>query len=1280
MRKENFREDTQLSYSKQQLGGSFPVLNLPLDRPRPRVQTFRGASQSRVLPKKLFEALTVLSRREGVTLFMTLLAAFKTLLYRYTAQGEIVVGCHIPNRHRAKIDGPTVSLSNTLVMRTDLSDDPSLRELLGRVREVVLESYTSQDQPFEEPQQERDLSHTPLPQVLFNLLDATDDWLELPGLTLRSFEVDRGIENFDLSLSMVEGKQQLKGFLEYNTDLFDATTVTRMLGHFQTLLEGIVANPEQRLSDLPLLTEAERDQLLFDWNDTSQDYPQDQCIHQLFEAQVRQAPDAVAVVFEDQRLTYRELNSRANQLAHYLRKHGVGPDVLVGICVDRSLEMVVGLLGILKAGGAYVPLDPEHPKARLAYMLEDTQVRLLLTQEGLLKNVLEYEGKVLCLDRDQTLFEGEEEANPDLTTKPEHLAYVVYTSGSTGKPKGVLSRHRGVVNYLAYLVNAYEINSTDIVLQVASLSFDASVRDIIGPLTAGAQVIVVNNKDAKEPLALLSTIKERRVTCLLSLVPTMLTGLLEASRDCDLSSYCIRIILVSGEALYLSTCCNARNAFGVRALVVNQYGPTECTMTSTYHPVHIAEDNRDIVLIGRPIPNCQIYILDGNLNPVPIGVTGEVHIGGVGLSPGYLNRPDLTGEKFISNPFDNEPGAQLYKTGDLARYLPDSNIEFVGRTDYQVKIGGIRIELEEIESVLLRYENIKECAVVVSHPRRLQKNLISNEGLRTTNANWGDQKRLVAYVAPRIESTRSELRNFLEKELPPYMIPGLFIKLDALPLNANGKLDVQALPELENLRPEFEEAFVAPRNAVESLIAEVWQDVLGIDRVGVNDSFFELGGDSLLAMRVLNQLRQAANLDIHIQSLFESRTVAQLARLIQRVERSKIPQRRADLKNSLSVLPTKLQDKKGPYPLSFAEQGIWFLWKLEPNNPYYIARGIIELHGQLNLTIFMRAWQALLQRHEMLRVRFDVEGDKPIQVFEDRQEIHLPVTDLSDLPEAERHLAVRRVAQEEIENTFDLERDSLLRTQLFKLSDNEHALLLTMHEIIIDIWSVRILLRDLGKLYDGFLKGKTTPLAPLRVNFSDFVLWEQQHVTRHSLAVQEKYWRGELSGELSIMALPFDRPRPKSPNYSGKSISVLLDTALTRQLKTLSREEDSTLFMTLLAAFNALLHVYTDQDDLIIGAPIANRNNPATEHIVGFCLNMLPLRTDLSGKPSFKALLGQARKTVTGAINNGDYPFMWMLDLTETVRDPNVTPIFQVMFNMLNYTDFGRQHRLHQLS
>ncbi len=844
--------EVQLSYWKKQLEGAPSVLEVPTDRPRPAVQTFRGARQSLVLSKSLTEAVKALSRQEGATLFMTLLAAFKTLLHRYTGQDDIIVGSPIAGRNRPEVEGLIGFFVNTLVLRTDLSGNPSFRELLSRVREIALEAYAHQDLPFEklveELQPERNLSHSPLFQVMFVLQNTPGQALELPDLKLNPMEVDNDTAKFDLTLSVVEGTEGLQGTFEYNTDLLDAVTVKRMVGHLRTLLEGTVANPEQRIEALPLLTEAERHQLLVEWNDTQANYPKDLCIHQLFEAQVERTPEAVAVVSEEQQLTYRELNTRANQLAHYLRKRGVGPDVLVGICVERSLEMVIGLLGILKAGGAYVPLDPAYPKERLVFMLEDTQAPAMLTQQQLVEKLPEHGAKVVCLDSDWEAIAGENDKNPSSGVMANNQAYVIYTSGSTGRPKGVAIEHRSAVALSYWASEVFSSEDLSGVLASTSLCFDLSVFELFVPLSQGGRVILAENA---LQLPTLSTADE---VTLVNTVPSVIAELLKMNGVPP----SVRTINLAGEPLKVSLVDQIYQQTTVQQ-VFDLYGPSEDTTYSTFALRRPGAP----ATIGRPIANTGVYILDPHLQPVPIGVPGEIYIGGVSLARGYLNRPELTAKLFIPNPFNDEAGARLYKTGDLARYLPDGNIQFLGRIDHQVKIRGFRIELGEIEAVLGQHPAVQETVVV------------AREDIP------GD-KRLVAYLVIKQGPvpTFNELRSFLKEKLPEYMVPSAFMFLDALPLTPNGKVDRRALPAPDRVRPELERAFVASRTPIEEMLAGIWVEVLGLEQVGIHDNFFELGGHSLLTVRLFTQIEKTFGKKLPLAALFQAPTIEQLASVL----------------------------------------------------------------------------------------------------------------------------------------------------------------------------------------------------------------------------------------------------------------------------------------------------------------------------------------------------------------------------------------------------------------
>ena len=888
--------DQQLSYWKKQLEG-IPTMQLPTDRPRPAAQSFRGACQSIVLSKELTAAVKAHSRRERATLFMTLLAVFQVLLYRHTGQEDIVVGSPIANRGRVEFEGLIGFFLNTLVLRTDLSGNPSFLTLLARVREVALEAYAHQDLPFEnlveELKPERLLNQTPLFQVLFVFQNDGVRDLKLSGLTPSRFTAEINTAKFDLSLFMADTEQGLIGKVQYNTDLFDADTMGRMLEHFQTLLEVIVANPGQRLSDVPLLSEAECRQLLVHWNNTKRGYPKDKCVHQLFEAQAERSPEAIAVVFENQTLTYRELSRQANQLAHYLRSLGVGPEVRVAICVERSLEMVVSVLASLKAGGAYVPLDPAYPKERLAFMLEDAQAKVLLTQKSLVDLLPANDAQVICLDIDWEMIARENETAPVSNATAESLVYVIYTSGSTGKPKAVALPHRTLSNLIAWQIDDLSHGEASRTLQFTSLSFDVSFQEIFTTWCSGGTLVIPPKAVRQDISGLACFIAERNIDRIF-LPFVALQQLAEAINDQNQLTVALREIITAGEQLHVTRPIIKLFSQLKHCSFHNQYGPSESHVVTAYTLTGTPEDWPALPPIGRPVANTQIYLLDGRLQPVPLGVIGELYIGGEGMARGYLNRPDITAEKFIPNPFSDKRGARLYKTGDLARYLPEGNIEFFGRIDHQVKIRGFRIELGEIEAVLGQHAAVREAVVIAREDRATESSTLLRE-----------EKRLVAYVVPHQGQalTVDGLRSFLKRKLPDYMIPSAFVFLDSLPLTPNGKVDRRALPAPAQSRPELEEALVSPRTTVEKVIAAIWAEVLKLEQVGIHDNFFDLGGHSLLATQVVSRLRHALQVELPLRALFESPTVASLAvRITEMQARRTVPKELAEVLADLESL------------------------------------------------------------------------------------------------------------------------------------------------------------------------------------------------------------------------------------------------------------------------------------------------------------------------------------------------------------------------------------------
>ncbi|MGB7951165.1 MAG: amino acid adenylation domain-containing protein [Candidatus Binatia bacterium] len=849
--------DGQVSYWKKQLEGAPAVLDLPTDRPRPAVQSYRGARSSFELSKELTEQLKALSRKENATLFMTLLAAFQALLYRYTGQQDIVVGSPIANRSRVEIEGLIGFFVNTLVLRTDLSGNPSFRELLRRVRKTALEAYDHQDLPFEklveELNPERSLSHSPLFQVMFVLQNVPVGPGSNSDLVIHPERLENDTTKFDLSVSLVERSDGLKGWCEYSTDLFNEGTIVRLGEHFRMLLEGLTRNPDRLVGHLPMLTEAETHKLILEWNETKREYPRNKCIHELFEEQVKRTPEAVAVVFDGEELKYRELNRRANQVARYLIKLGARPETLVAICMERSLEMIVGILGILKAGAAYVPQDPCFPNERLAYMWDDTRVTVLLSQEHLAETLPPFAGSVVCIDRDWEPISRESDADIKSGATPENLAYVIYTSGSTGRPKGVQIPHSNVINALTHVRAALGFTQKDISLLVANICFDISVMELLLPLVVGARLVVVGTVVVVDGERLARLVSSCEAT-MLHATPATWRLLLQAGWTGDEKL----TILCGGEALPSEL---AKRLAGQGSSLWNLYGPTETTIYSTgavYQPELC--DGTVSISIGRPVANTQIYILDDYLQPVPVGVPGQLCIGGAGLARGYLDRAELTAASFIPNPFSEEPGARMYRTGDLTRYLPDGRVEYLGRLDHQVKLRGFRIELGEIESVLSEHPQVRHSVVLARE-------------------DVPDDKQLTAYIVLDEGATAGtdELRRFLKAKLPEYMVPSAYVYLESLPLTSNGKLDRKALPAPDPIRPDVADKFVAPRTLIEETLANIWAEVLGFERVGVHDNFFDLGGHSLLGAQVMSRAREALQVDLPLRILFEAPTVVELA-------------------------------------------------------------------------------------------------------------------------------------------------------------------------------------------------------------------------------------------------------------------------------------------------------------------------------------------------------------------------------------------------------------------
>ena len=1244
--------ETQLNYWKQNLANAPELLQLPTDRSRPTVQTYQGTTQTWHLDTELTEKLQNLSRQNGTTLFMTLLAAFATLLYRYSGQSDILIGSPIANRNRSEIESLIGFFVNTLVLRTAFVDNPSFEELLAQVKETTLKGYEHQDVPFEKVvealQPQRSLSYSPLFQVMFVLQNvprnAVMGEVELPGLN-SVIDSQRKIARFDLTLTLSETESGLLNEWEYNTDLFDSSTIERMAGHFQNLLSAIVENPAQKVDELPLLSAADSHQLLVEWNDTAVEYPQSQCIHQLFEQQVEKTPDAVAVVFEGEQLTYQQLNTKANQLAHYLQSLGVKPETLVGICVERSVEMVVGLLGILKAGGAYVPLDPSYPKERLAYMLEDAAVSVLLTSESILENLPEHSAQVVCLDSNWDAIANQSIDNPVNTATPENLAYVIYTSGSTGKPKGVQICHYSVVNFLVSMNSDLGLTAEDTLSAITTICFDIAALELYLPLTVGAKLAIVSRQVATDGNLLLDYLQKSSTTVMQGTPATwemlLVSGLSEQNLGIK--------ILCGGEALSVQLAGQLKKSC---AELWNLYGPTEATIWSGIYSVEdsskLSESGKVTVPIGHPIANTQIYILDRSGQPVPIGVAGELHIGGAGLARGYLNRPELTAEKFIPNPIKENisllPSAfcllpSLYKTGDLARYLPDGNIEYLGRIDNQVKLRGFRIELGEIESALSTHPQIQQTVVICRE-------------------DSPGNKRLVAYiVASESEVDKKELRRYLQSKLPEYMVPSVFVLLETLPLTPNGKIDRKALPA-PDIDLTSSDEYVPPQTPTQEIIANIFAEVLAVTQVGIHDNFFDLGGHSLLATQVISRIRQSLEVEIPLKALFEFPTVAQLDQNLKQLTESSTKIHRP----AIQPIPNKVE----PLPLSWAQERLWFIDQLEGSSTTYSDSGALRITGNLNYDALNSAILEIIRRHEVLRTRFEAIDGTPVQIIEPDINFQLEINDWQHLSPTQQETDLQKYLRQEAATPLNLHTGHLLRVTLLKFSTTESILVATMHHIITDAWSNGIFIKEFSTLYNAYSQGEKSTLTELPIQYGDYSVWQRQWLRGEVLENLLSYWKQQLASAPATLELPFKKKKGEVTTGESQVESFTISTTVAEKLHTLSRQEGVTLFMTMLATLQTLLSRYTNSDDIVVGTDIANRNQGETESLIGFFVNLLVLRTNLSGNPTFKELLKRVQEVTLGAYAHQDLPFAKLVDVLRPERKDNTTPLFQVLLVFQN--------------
>jgi amino acid adenylation domain-containing protein len=1217
----------QMPYWKKQMAAASSEPALPGEQPRSVGHDLEGAREALAIPPFLHKKLKAYSQQTGSTIFSVLSAVFKVLLYRYSGQADIVIGAAIAGRNRAEIEGLIGFFSNTLPLRSFLCRDASFADLLVRVTETAKSAFANQDLPFDllvdELNPERGLNHSPLFQVMFVLQEGLRRTSLWPGITTEVVEIDSGTSKFDLTLDLIETSEGLHGAFEYSSSLFAAATMRRMARHFVSLLGGILENPKSRLCEFELLSGAEQQQIQIEWNDSKAQDHVAPFLHQMFEAQADGASDAVAVVSGTSALTYREVNEWANRLAHYLRSFGLGPEQTVALCLERGPELVIALLAVLKAGGAYVPMDPSYPVERLAYMLDDlgkASAPILLTQRSLRTKLSGALANCIELDRVWGEVETLPSTNPNSICCEANLAYLIYTSGSTGRPKGVALTHAGMRNLALAQRDIFGPLRGSTVLQFSSIGFDASTWEVVMALSAGAKLVLDVSGAALAGDRLHELLVGERVE-VATIPPSVLASVSTVQTEA------LRTLVVAGEA------CSAALAhqWAIGRCMLDAYGPTETTVCATISkPLAPGEKPS----IGRPISNTRVYVLDACGQLAAARMPGELLIGGISLARGYWDRPDLTAQQFVPDSFGGREGGRLYRTGDKVRWQPAGRLDYLGRLDDQVKVRGHRIELGEIESVLALHPGIEQCAVAAN----------------------GDEilgKRLTAYVVTLQEAGPGshELRQYLRERLPDHMVPSAFVNLSKLPLTANGKLDRKALDKIELV--EEAPTNERPRTPIEELIANIWCDALQSESVGLDENFFDLGGHSLLATSIASRVRAVLQVDTPLRTLLENPTVAAFAAA---VERERDEGRTA---NTLAIEPT---ERDGIAPLSLAQRRLWFIQQMEPESAAYNVPLAVRLLGNLDQLALQQCLRAIEMRHEVLRARFDMRDGEPVQII-GQPTAPVSIWDFMALADAERETEMLKAARRQASLPFDLGSGPPMSARLLQLTPAENVLLVTMHHIVTDGWSIGIMLDELRRLYEADRDGKPAQLPELRIQYSDFAIWQRESLRDDILEQQLGYWKRSLDG-VSILELPADRRRPATGHKHGASRDYTLPVDVTEALRAVSRRESVTLFMTLLAGFQLLLSRYSGQRDIPVGTPIAGRNLEETKNLVGFFVNPVVMRTRIDGNASVKDLLANVRQVCLGAYSNQDVPFDRVVDALRQGRGAGRHALFEVMLGL----------------
>lgn len=1266
--------DSHFNYWQSQLGEIPDLLNIPTDRARSIARRHQSSVYTYDLSQDLLPQIKKLEKKFKVNSYILLMAVFKVLLHRYSVQDDIIINS--PNKVAvSKIEEHLGFFTDTFILRTSCEDNPPFDQFLKEVLKSVVSAYENREVSLEQISQEFYPQGTSAPFSLFQVRFMLEDRENSPFFSqdLNNKRIWTGGYPLKADLVfLIETTQTAFNLhFKYNADLFEEKTFVQMAESFECLLKGIILNPQQRIDELPLLSPEKQQYLLTEWNKTEINYPTHKTLHELFEEQVKKTPNAIAIIYEKQKFTYKELNEKSNQLAHYLRKQGVKTEVPVIICIDRSIDLVIGLFGILKAGGLYIPLDADYPQERMQFVIEETKAPFILTEQASSENInsilkdIEVTTTTILLDHSWDAIGKEKQTDLPPITNSDNLAYIIYTSGSTGNPKGVVIDHKGAVNTILSMNDLFHVDEKDKVFALSAISFDLSVYDIFGTLAAGATIIMPKAGYHKEPSYWLEIMQRHPITVWNS-VPALMQMFIDYIKSSDEPSYYkdfvrhIRLVLLSGDWIPLSLPNDILEFIDKKTEVISLGGATEASIWSIFYPIKNVSPQWNSIPYGKPLPNQKFYILDNYLEPVPVGVMGQLCIGGVGVAKGYWKNAEKTEDSFLIHPKTKE---YIYKTGDHGRYFADGNIEFLGRVDNQVKIRGFRIELGEIESVLRQSEDV-------------------NEALATVREDHPGEKQIVAYIIVQkgVSENKPEdllIENWshvLRQKLPEYMIPSHFIILTHFPLSANGKVDHKKLPAPTQRFQKQNASYVAPRTPIESKLVEIWSEVLNIPQIGIHDHFFMLGGHSLLATQVMSRIRRHYGIELLLRRLFEFPTVEQLALHIENVHQTNHAQ------NPTPFIQPVERDKE--LPLSFAQQRLWFFDQFTPGKAVYNIHLALRLEGKLDREALHQALDTIIGRHEALRTTIVTKDNNAVQVIASHISFPLLEVDLSALSDEEQAIHLKNCMDEEANRGFNLSEGSLIRGQLIGLKESIHTLLVTMHHIVSDGWSISLFCQELSQLYNAFSIKKTITLPPLPIQYVDFALWQRQKLLNGDLEQQIAYWKKQLDGVPEGLDLPTDKARPTELTYQGRHYTVFISKDLLEQLKVLSERQEVTLFMTLLAAFQVLLYRYTNQEDIAVGSLIANRHYTEVEGLIGFFANTLVLRAHCNDQLNFKDFLKQVKETTLSAYENQDVPFEQLVDHLQVSRHLNQHPIFQVLFILQNMGEFQvnfegiKSHRL----